>query len=113
MYRVFAPTFASHWRALLWVISRPLSERMCSGTPRMSITSAIVSRTPRLLIRRATRIARHSRVGWLAWRDVVSVDLGLLRPAPDRHAGQLGAVVVDDRLGSATTGNDRVEFKAE
>ena len=44
----------------LAVISAPLSERMCSGTPLASITSAIVSMTPKLLIRRATRMARHS-----------------------------------------------------
>jgi hypothetical protein len=41
------------------VISAPLSDRMCSGTPLASITSAIVSVTPKLLIRRATRIARQ------------------------------------------------------
>lgn len=41
---------------------RPLSDRMCSGTPRPSIASAIVSMTPKLLMRHATRIARHSRV---------------------------------------------------
>ena len=46
----------------LAVISGPLSDRMWSGTPLFSITSAKVSMTPKLLIRRATRIARHSRV---------------------------------------------------
>jgi hypothetical protein len=33
----------------------------------------------------------------LAWRDVMPSDLGLLSPSQDRHAGQLRAVVADDR----------------
>jgi hypothetical protein len=48
-----APTLANQLRTILAVISAPLSERMCSGTPRAIMTSAIVSRTPRLLMRRA------------------------------------------------------------
>jgi hypothetical protein len=42
----------------LAVISGSLSDRMCSGMPRTSITSAIVSRRPRPLIRLATRVAK-------------------------------------------------------
>jgi pimeloyl-ACP methyl ester carboxylesterase len=62
MNRVLAPTCVSQLRTAFAVISAPLSDRMCSGTPRMSMTSAMVSRTPKLLIRRATLMARHSRV---------------------------------------------------
>src|SRR5947199_2010382 len=32
----------------------------------------------------------------LAWGDVVPIDAGLLAPAQDRSAGQLGAIVADD-----------------
>ena len=39
-------------RTTLAVISGPLSERMWAGMPDLSITSANVSRTPKLLIRR-------------------------------------------------------------
>jgi len=35
---------------------------------------------------------------WLARRDVVPLDVALLVPAQDRHAGQLGAVVADHRM---------------
>src|ERR1700680_3092703 len=49
MNRVLAPTCVSQLRTTFAVISAPLSDRMCSGTPRMSMTSAIVSRTPKLL----------------------------------------------------------------
>ena len=35
---------------------------------------------------------------WLAWRDVVPLDLLLLRPAQDRHAGQLSAVAHRERM---------------
>ena len=41
------PSFASQLRTIFAVISAPLSERMCSGTPRSSIASAIVSMTPK------------------------------------------------------------------
>src|SRR3982751_2237172 len=41
-----APTCASHCRTILAIISAPLSDRICSGTPRVTMTSAIVSRTP-------------------------------------------------------------------
>ena len=43
MYRVLAPTCVSQLRTTLAVISGPLSERMCSGMPRMSMASAMVS----------------------------------------------------------------------
>ena len=46
----------------------------------------------------------------LARRDVVPFDLGLLRPAQDRHAGELGAVVGNARRGSTALGDDRVEL---
>ena len=62
MNRVLAPTCVSQLRTIFAVISAPLSDRMCSGTPRMSMTSAMLSRTPKLLMRRATLMARHSRV---------------------------------------------------
>jgi hypothetical protein len=37
-------------RTAFEVISGPLSDRMCSGTPRISMTSAITSSTPKLLL---------------------------------------------------------------
>jgi hypothetical protein len=74
MYSVFDSGPASQFRTILDVISAPLSERMCSGMPLVSITLASVSMTPRLLMRRATRMAKHSRVNssikvstWLWW----------------------------------------------
>ena len=36
----------------------------------------------------------------LSRRDVVPLDIALLRPAQDRHAGQFGAVIADDRMGA-------------
>ena len=42
--------------------SGPLSERTWSGVPRVTMTSASTSITSSLPSRRATRIARHSRV---------------------------------------------------
>lgn len=45
---------ANQLRTIFAVISAPLSDRTCSGTPRVSITLAMVSMTPKLLIRRAT-----------------------------------------------------------
>src|SRR5262252_3842752 len=62
MYSVAQPTRASHCRSSLATNSGPLSERMCSGTPRCFITSAKLSITSYLPKRRATRIARHSRL---------------------------------------------------
>ena len=46
----------------------------------------------------------------LARGDVMPLDAGLLRPAQDRHAGQLGAVVGDTGGRLATPGHDRVEL---
>src|SRR5262249_55130870 len=62
MYSVAQPTRASHCRSSLATNSGPLSERRCSGTPRCFITSAKLSITSYLPKRRATRIARHSRL---------------------------------------------------
>jgi hypothetical protein len=45
---------------ILAVISASLSDRMYSGAPLASITSAVVSMTPKALMRRATLIARYS-----------------------------------------------------
>jgi hypothetical protein len=60
MYNVPTPTRPSHFRNSLATNSDPLSERICSGIPRHSITSASASITsyfPNLLAR---RIAGHS-----------------------------------------------------
>ena len=46
----------------------------------------------------------------LAGRDVVPFDPRLLRPAQDRHAGELGAVVGDDHRGPAARGDDGIEL---
>lgn len=46
----------------------------------------------------------------LARRVVVSRDLALLRPAQDRHAGQLGAVVADHHRRPRPLGDRPVEF---
>ena len=62
MYSVLAPTFPSHSRTALDVNSGPLSERMCSGTPRVTIRSASVAITSIALMRRSALIARHSLV---------------------------------------------------
>jgi hypothetical protein len=72
---------------------RAFSDRMCSGTPRSSITSAIVSMTPKLLRQRATLIARHCRSPHnspkSSFSELEAVGLGFasqpcrqLRPAP-------------------------------
>jgi hypothetical protein len=45
-----------------------------------------------------------------ARRDVVPFDTALLRPAQDRRAGQLGAVVGDTGGGFTAFGNYRIEF---
>lgn len=57
------------------VISAALSDLLCSGIPLVSLTSAIVSMPPKLLMRRATLIARHSRV-----RSSVKVACRSFRP---------------------------------
>jgi hypothetical protein len=43
MYSVFAPMLANHLRRSRATNSGPLSERKCSGTPLINITSASVS----------------------------------------------------------------------
>ena len=45
MYSVFAPVLASHLRKSLATNSGPLSERRCSGTPFITITSASAEMT--------------------------------------------------------------------
>lgn len=50
-----APTLASQLRIILAVIYGALSDRICSGMSRTSMVSAIVSGTPRPLIRRVPR----------------------------------------------------------
>jgi hypothetical protein len=60
---------------------------MFAGVPWRSIASANVSMTPKLLIRRATRIARHSRVNpsvmCLGRDEVITPDVSrALRPDP-------------------------------
>src|SRR5271155_1400802 len=62
MYSVSMPTLPSHALSSLATNSGPLSERMCSGIPRNSITSARASITSYLPSLLATRIARPSRV---------------------------------------------------
>jgi hypothetical protein len=78
MERVFAPTWVSQLRTTLAAISAPLSDRMCAGTPRISMTSAIVSSKPKLLMRRATRMARHSRYGYRC-RFALPIDTSIWR----------------------------------
>jgi hypothetical protein len=56
------PTVSSQFRTFCAVISAPLSDRTCSGVPCCGIHSPNCSTTWVLLRRRATRIARHSRV---------------------------------------------------
>ena len=41
MQSVLAPTFPSDWRTILAVVSRPLSERLCSGMPRAAVASIV------------------------------------------------------------------------
>src|ERR1700723_960482 len=60
MYSVLAPVAASHWRRSLATNSGPLSERRCSGTPFMTITSASAAITRALDQLRSHRIIRHS-----------------------------------------------------
>src|SRR5271170_1042785 len=62
MYSVFAPVSASHVRRSLATNSGPLSERICSGTPFVTMTSASAPITFAELQRRSGRIIRHSRV---------------------------------------------------
>jgi hypothetical protein len=62
MYKVLAPVFASHFRRSLATNSGPLSDRRCSGTPFITMTSANAPITFAELQRRSARISRHSRV---------------------------------------------------
>jgi hypothetical protein len=54
MNSVFEPICANQSRTTFAVISGSLSDRMWAGMPCLSIASANVSMTPKLLIRRAT-----------------------------------------------------------
>ena len=60
MYSVLAPVAASHLPSSLATNSGPLSERRCSGTPLITITSANTEITFALLHLRSHRIIRHS-----------------------------------------------------
>ena len=62
MNSVPTPTRPSHSRTALAVNSGPLSQRMCSGTPRRTNRSESRSSTSSLVSLLATSIARHSRV---------------------------------------------------
>ena len=62
MYSVLGPASASHWRRSLATNSGPLSERICSGTPFQTMTSARAPMTFVLDQQRSARISRHSRV---------------------------------------------------
>lgn len=46
----------------------------------------------------------------LAWRDVVPLDPLLLRPAQDRHAGELGTIVGDDHGWPAADRDESIEL---
>ena len=48
----------------------------------------------------------------LSWCDVVPSHAGLISPAQNSVAGQLGAIVADNRLGLATRGDHKIEFAA-
>ena len=61
MKRVLTPIRASHLRIALAVNSGPLSERMCSGIPLKTNRLNSWSMTSSEVMRRSTRIARHSR----------------------------------------------------
>jgi hypothetical protein len=50
---------------------------------------------------------------WLAEGDIMPVDAGFLRPAQDRHAGQLGAIVGDASNRLAALGADRIELASD
>src|SRR5262249_19023048 len=62
MKRVVTPTRASHARTALAVSSGPLAERRDAGVPRATKSSVSCWSTSSELRRRATRMARHSRV---------------------------------------------------
>jgi hypothetical protein len=62
MYNVFAPVFASHWRRSLATNSGPMSDRRCSGTPFITITSASTPMTLDEDHRRSALTIRHSRL---------------------------------------------------
>ena len=62
MKSVCTPTRPSQRRTAFAANSGPLSERMCSGTPRATQSSARRASTSCEFSRRATSIARHSRV---------------------------------------------------
>ncbi len=49
---------------------------------------------------------------WFAQRDVVPFEVAVLRPLQNGHAGQLRAVVSDDRQWFAAPGDDGMEFTA-
>ncbi len=62
MKAVLTPRLPSHSRTARAANSGPLSERMCDGVPRASISSARTSSTSDELSLRFTRIASASRV---------------------------------------------------
>jgi hypothetical protein len=62
MNAVLAPTPAIQARTASAMNSGPWSDRIYAGTPRSRHNAASISITSALLSRRATLIARHSRV---------------------------------------------------
>ena len=105
---------------------RKLAERRLAATPRFragertvsqsptSDASLLAMRTPYFMfsIRGLSEALDEGVLLRLAGRDVVPVDLPLLRPAQDRHAGELGAVVGDDHGGPAARGDERHRARA-
>jgi hypothetical protein len=58
----------------------------------------------------AVKAFNKSVLLWLPGCDVVPFDAGLLRPAQDRHAGQLAPIVGETAGGLAASGNNGIEF---
>src|ERR1700733_8866807 len=89
MYSVLAPVVACHLRRSLATNSGPLSERRCSGTPFITITSASTAITRLLDQLRSHRIIRDSRV----WSSI-RISIRTVRPSCVRYQTLLFGVLL-------------------
>lgn len=61
----------------------------------------------------AVKALRESILHWLSWSDVVRVDLSVLGPAQDHHAGELSPVVKGDGVRLPTAGDELIKLSGD
>ena len=95
-------------RSIAIVVLLPISDvrlRLCEGRKQGFVQQFIA---------KAPDEAFGERVlGWLARRDVVPADTGLLTPSQHSHAGQFCAVVAYNRLRPTSARNDCCELPCD